>query len=1031
MQHFAKKSAMSKFSHWKHTLKSLCKLVIVILWFTTATASASPPYSNDIQQITVKGVVSDANSGETLPGVSILAEGTGKGTISDLNGNYTIDIDNEAIVLVFSFIGYQTQRITVGTQTTINVKLAQESKNLDEVVVVGYGTQKKSDLTGSIATVSSDAIKKSTTSRVEQAMQGKTAGIQVTQNSGAPGASMMVRIRGVGTVNNSDPLYVVDGVPVGGIDYLNTNDIQSIDILKDASACAIYGSRGANGVILITTKKGSSAKSTINFDMYQGVQTLWKKIDMCNASEYAMLYNRARTNAGMSPIAEFVDYQSLGEGTDWLSEIFRPAVTKNYQLSAMGGSEISTYSISGGYFTQEGTIKNSNYERFSFRINTENKLASRFRIGNNLALTHSKSRTVPFGNMYGGITMNALLMDPTVKPHNADGTYGFSNILQQENPYILLDYRTNNESKSSRLVGNIYGELELLKDLKFKTNFGLDLAYNEDEGFNPTYYVSPTYKNDFNSIYHNSSVYSTWLLENTLTYSKTINTDHNITLLGGITAQEQNWQTLSGSRSNVPNNEAYMQHISSGTKDEHAGGTSDAWALLSYLARANYVYSNKYMLTASFRRDGSSRFGPNNRFGTFPSASFGWIVSNENFWRPIPGISSLKFRAGWGQIGNQEIGLHDYASLVYSGQDYALGLYPNETIGFGSSPTIIPNTDIKWETTVQSNFGIDLSLFNNQLTLTGDYFVKNTTDMLLTVPIPMSVGASPSMANAGEIQNKGFEFVAEYRKTTGQLTYTASANFSVIKNEVISLGNGGSALISGDVKGRNVTRTDVGHSIGEFYGWVVEGIFQTPDQLTTHAFQNSATSLGDLMFKDIDGNGVIDDKDKIYIGSPIPKLMYGFNFNVAYKGFDLTLFIQGVYGNKMYNGYRFWTMGWGEANYESDMLKSWTPENTNTDVPRIFLGDPNDNLRVSTRFVESGSYLRIKNIQFGYTISPKVLKMIGMQSARVYVSSQNLLTFTKYNGFDPEIGGGGLSVGIDRGEYPQPRVFMGGVSISF
>jgi TonB-linked SusC/RagA family outer membrane protein len=983
------------------------------------------------QERIVSGSITDADNGNTLPGVSIVLKGTQTGTVSDIKGNYSIKVTSNKDVLVFSFVGYEPQEIAVGNKFFVNAILTPSVTYLKELVVIGYGTQKREDLTGSVASVSSEDMRAMPVSRVESALQGKAAGVVVTQTSGEPGATPRVSIRGITTINNSDPLYVVDGTPVTSIDYLNPSDVESVDILKDASAAAIYGARGANGVVLITTMKGKSGKGTVNFDMYYGWQQMYKKIQMCTGPEFAKLFNEARQNSNKPPIADFVDYS--GPSTNWVDQVIQIAPMANYQLSFSGGDDITKYNISGNIFTQDGTVKNSYYDRYSLRVNTETKIRKRFVLGENIAIETSQQRTVPFGNIYGGITMNAMNMDPTVLPHNADGTYGLSSVLNTENPLIWEDFRTNNKTVNTRVVGNFFGELEIIKGLKFRSNAGLDLSYVTTKGFNPTYYVSPTFKNDVNQAYRDWGYYKTWTWENFFTYNHVFKEKHDLSALLGMSAQEENFETLYGSRKNIPSNDPYMQYISAGTTDQEASNLGDSWSLLSYYARVMYSYSDRYFATASFRRDGSSRFGPNNRYGNFPSFSLAWKITSEKFWPKNDIVTRLKLRGGWGALGNDHVlRLHDYASLVDPGYNYAFGQYPNEAVGFGSYPSRVPNPYIKWESVQSTNIGLDIGLLNDKISVTADYYIKDTKDMLLTVPIPLYIGAQPSVSNAGSCRNQGFEFWAEYRHHEGAFQFDVAGNFSTVKNKVLTLGKGGESIPSGDVKGRFTTLTAIGEPISQFYGWIMEGIFQTAEEVASSPYQTGQTKPGDCKFKDIDGNDTINAKDKVFIGSPIPKFTYGLNANLSFKGFDLNIFFQGVSGNKIYNGYRFWTEGWGETNWEKDMYDNhWTPDNPSNTHPRVLIGDPNDNLRVSTRFIDNGSYFKIRTLTIGYTLPENLTKKATISKLRIYFTAQNLLTITKYPGFDPEVSGSdNLELGIDRGEYPPPRVFTIGLNVT-
>lgn len=979
------------------------------------------PLSMFSQVITISGRVISKSDKQPIPGVSVSVKETSIGTTTNAMGEFTLSIPQSSQIIEFRFVGMKPIEEPINGRSIINVELEDEVIELDEVVTIGYGVQKKSDLTGAVTSITSKEIESTPAMSVDQIMQGKASGVQITQNSGAPGSDVMIRIRGIGTVNNSDPLYVIDGLATSAMNFLNPSDIKSIEILKDASATAIYGARGANGVILITTKQGDKENSQINFDAYTGLQEKWRTLDMMNAKEFATITGR-----------DYSDPQYSTYDTDWQEEIFQLAPVQNYHLSATGGTEKSSFAISGGYFNQDGIIKGSDFQRLTFRINSQHKMNNWLNIGENIAFTNTARNTIPENNEYESVLNHAIGMAPFDPVYLEDGSFAPSTANNLENPVGMIEH-TNNLYKSNRLVGNLFATIEIIKDLKFKSDFGIDLSYGDLNLFIPEYNISPEDQNLTNIVIRNSENWTTWQWENTLTYNKVFKEKHNITVLVGMTAQEGKYNNVYATKSGTPSNSEEFWYLSAATLDPTASGGAWEWALVSYLGRVIYNFDNKYLITASLRSDGSSRFGDENKYGYFPSGSIGWKVSEEAFYEPLKKyINSLKLRVGYGQIGNQEIGLHAYETSIIGNQNYVLGI--NQEMVNGSAPFSIGNTKLKWETTQQFNIGLDLAALDNKISVNADYFYKKTLDMLLRTPVPGIFGnVEFPWTNTGEIVNKGFEFNINYKNHYNKFNYDIGFNFSFIDNIVNSLGKGGKSIYSGLFRGSYVSKTEVGESVASFYGYETDGIFQNNYEIEEHInsggiiIQPSALP-GDIRFVDQNDDGKIDEKDKVFIGSPLPDFTYGLSFSANYKFIDLSLFLQGVYGNEIFNGNKYYTEGTGYYNLSTSMLNSWTGEGTSNELPNIN-GSPS-NLSVSDRYIEDGSYLRLKNIQIGFAIPGKWLNRLSVTSARFYIGATNLLTFTNYEGFDPEIGASSyLDIGIDRGTYPQPRTYIVGLNI--
>ncbi|MDP3432569.1 MAG: TonB-dependent receptor [Bacteroidota bacterium] len=978
------------------------------------------------QQKSVSGKVTDS-TGEGLPGVSVVVKDTTNGSITDTNGNYSISNIPENAILVFSFIGMKTQEISVGSKTKVNVILAEFTIGIDEVVAIGYGTVKKSDLTGSVAIVKAEGLSTIPVASIGDALQGQAAGVQVI-SSGVPGADPTFNIRGIGTINESRPLYVIDGVPVSmGLNHLNMNDVESIQILKDASATAIYGSRGANGVIIITTKRGKAGQGQLNFNYYFGFQEAAKVVKELNASQFAVLHNEIMENAGLMKNPAFANPESLGAGTNWLDALYRTASMKNYSFSYSGNNEKTNYYVSGNVFDQEGIVINTGFTRYTIQLNTDTEISKRIRFGNNLTLEHDLRKS---GNYNIQNTMLALPTQPIFRSEDS-----YSGPLGQPiwngdivNP-IGLSKTVENSSKGYNLLGAVYGEVEIIEALKFRTSLGLQANFGDDRTWSPAYEWD-TSIDENSSLYHQSGKSITWLWDNTLTYDKVFGVNHHLTLMAGTSAQENRYDFTNGSAQDFQSNET--QQLSNATNILTLNGNAYEWSLMSYMGRANYIFADKYLLTATIRRDGSSRFGEGNRWGWFPSGSFAWRISKEKFFENIHFMNDMKLRIGYGVTGNQEIGNYSFASVLETYQ-YNFNGKPVSAV----VPNVMPNTDVQWENQKQGNIGLDMTFLKNRVNLTVDGYIKNTDRMLVPMSVPVTSGYSDqdvSYTNAGKLRNRGLEISAQTRNLTGAFRWNTSFNVSLNQNKILSLND--SIPISRGRLGENynLVLLQAGQPVNEFYGFVTDGIFQTQKEVDNHATQVAGndpynrTSPGDIRFKDLNNDGVIDDKDRTFIGNPSPKCFFAMTNTFAYKGFDLSIFLQGIVGNKIVNANRIWSEAMSVAqNQTTETLKRWSGEGTSNTVPRAIYNDPNNNERFSDRYIESGSYLRIKNVTFGYTLPEMLIEKINSSKIRIYVSVQNLQTFSNYKGFDPEV----AQDGIDNNLYPVSRTISCGVNLNF
>jgi TonB-linked SusC/RagA family outer membrane protein len=1041
------------------TQKKMKKFLLLLL---LSVIGSSYPLVAQERTCEIKGVIRDKGTGETLPGANIIVEGTTIGTSADLDGKFSLKVASGNLKVTAQFVGYEDQTVDVAIadkQTlTLNFSLKSSATELEELVVVGYGVQQKSVVTGAISQVRAKDLENMQITRVEHALQGRTSGVTIASSSGQPGASSTVRVRGTTSINNSEPLYVVDGVPVdvGGIDYLNAADIESIEVLKDAASAAIYGARAASGVILVTTKKGKSGSMRVSYNAYLGTQAPAHKIDMLNATEYAILRNEAVP--GTNPVLPYEDPASLGEGTDWQSTIFNNnAAIQNHEISVSGGNDLSTFYSSFGYYDQEGVVATSisNYKRYNLRLNATHKVNEYLRIGTNLGYSHIKSQgSLNTNSEYGGPLSSAVNLDPITpsvvtdpaviseSPYNIPNVvldengnpYGISEIVTQEmsNPLAYIQTRQGNYGWSDNFVGNAYAEVEPIKGLKLKSDFGGKIAFWGDENFTPTYYLNAANSNAENKFSRSSSKGLMYNWENTASYTKSYGL-HNMTALVGTSAFVENSTGINATYSNLPVNNFYDASMNYKIPDSAkiGGGYENAdHKVSSIFGRITYNYSEKYMFTGIIRRDGSSRFGGNNKYGYFPSASVGWVLSRESFWPVNDVVSFVKIRGSYGVTGNDNIGDFQYLSTVGGGRDYTFG-YDGLIIGY--SPNAPSNPDLKWEETSQANIGFEATMFED-FRVVFDLYSKNTTGMLQPIILPGYVGANGSpTGNVASMTNKGVELELGYHKQLGDVIFDIKGNVSYLKNEITDLGTvefrTGASFQSSAYE---LSRMTVGHPIGAFYGFEILDIFQSIAEVQHHKdaegnmIQPNAKP-GDFRYADLDGDGKITADDRTFIGDPTPTWTYGFTASGSYKNFDLLVFGQGVAGNEIYNGLH--RLDIQAANWSTEAMDRWTETNHSETFPRIVNGDPNKNFSNPSSFqLTSGAYFRIKTLQIGYTLPKSLINKIGLQNLRFYVSSNNLATFTKYKGYDPEIGGG--SFGIDRGVYPQARSFMAGINVT-
>lgn len=962
---------------------------------------------------------------EPLPGATVIIKGTSTSTTTDFDGKFSIASNTADAVLVVSYIGYADKEIS-GNGSNLEIQLSTDAVALTDVVVIGYGKAKAKDITGSISTINMAETKTQSVANVGEAMQGRAAGVQVI-SSGEPGSNVTFRVRGTGTIANNNPLIVVDGMPLnGGLNQVNMNDVESISVLKDASSTAIYGSRGANGVVIVTTKRGGTKEgSTLTFDTFTGIQTASNMVNVLNASQFASLNNDMLSNGGLTPNPLWTNPSSLGAGSDYVGTLFNPELMSSYTLSYGNKSKKSNIYVSASYFNQKGIVLNTDYERFIVQFNSDTRINSKVKFGNSVKVAHDIKESGAYD------IRSTLLANPTQPIYDANGNFTgpTGNPLYSGDILNPIGTATTVErsTKGYNLQGNLFADISLLKNLVFKTLGGVETNFWFDRTWSPKYsWGSDVQANSFLSQGTNRSITLLW--DNTVTYDAHFGA-HNLNAVVGSSSQSNKYDFLNGSIQKFASDGT--QQIDNGTLQPTVGGNSSEWAIMSYLARVNYDYDGKYYVTGTIRRDGSSRFGEGNKWGWFPSAALSWRISSEKFMEKLTAVNDLKLRFGYGITGNQDIGNYAFSS------SYNTVLYNfNNNYVSAVVPTVLPNTNVKWEGQEQFNLGLDASFLDSRINVIIDAYVKNTNDMLVPMSVPVTSGYSdifvPSI-NAGKIQNKGIEFFLSTKNFIHEFKWSTDLVFSYNKNKVESI-NGDTPIITGSTGlNSNISLIQAGYPVNVFYGHVTDGVFQTQTEVDNHALQmagsNPATSTaaGDIRFKDLNNDGIINDKDRTFLGNPNPKFTYSFNNSFSYKNFDLTIFFQGVYGSDIYNANRMYSESMSVANNQTTAtLGRWTGAGTSNSMPRAVYGDPNSNARVSDRFIEDGSYLRLKNISLSYNFPENAFKNV-FSSIRLYVSAQNVFTITDYKGFDPEVSANG----IDNNVYPVTTNYSVGLNLGF
>lgn len=986
------------------------------------------------QAKTVTGTVTDV-SGEPIIGANIRIKGTTTGTITDIDGNFSIEAEPQSVIEV-SYIGYLTQETVINNQKSIRFLLKEDTKTLDEVVVIGYGVQKKADLTGSVANINTEKLNTQSNANIGQALQGKIAGVDIVSQGGAPGSGTRIMVRGIGTLNNASPLYIVDGMYMNSIDHINPNDIASIDVLKDASSAAIYGSRAANSVIIVTTKEGSNTegKPIIDLSVNLGISTASKFLDMLDAKGWAEVTTIARQAIGKPALDMATDLANKPDN-DWQDIMFRPALMQNYNLSVKGGGKYSTYYTGLGYFNQDGIVKGTNYQRYNIQSKNDYKRGI-FSAGTNLIISFSHDKPL-HQELRGGMIGTILQSVPTLEKYDdtREGGYGgtYGDVVNIPHPLAIIDDNIMDRyNENVKIFANLYAQIELFKGLKYKLNLTPDFSFERYKNYLNKYDFGLA-TNSITQLTERQRRRRNILVENLLTFDRTFG-EHKISALAGYTYQDSRFRHIQAYGEGLPQG---LEEIDAATTNRSNEGNSWRSVLTSILGRVFYSYQNKYLFTATIRRDGSSKFGKNNRYGYFPSFSLGWNVAEEKFMENVHWLDQLKLRGGYGVLGNQEIDNYQYSSTITTGINYPDG---NGGLLQGAFPKNFANPDIKWEETAMTNVGIDFMAFNNRLSLTADYYVKNTKDILLTVPIPISSGgANDPIRNAGKIRNNGFEFNLGWMdQPNPDISYGINLIGSFNKNKVIAMGSE-SGSIKGGSTNQNITtsETKAGYPIGGYWLISTAGYFNSQEEVDAYAKDGKkiqpAAEPGDIKFVDANNDGVINDDDRVFQGSPFPDFTFALNGNMRYKNFDLSIGLQGVLGNKIYNATRQTledvTKG---SNFLASCLDYWTPENKNASHPRLTWDDPNRNTRAeSDRYLENGSYLRLRSVQLGYTF-PQTWFKGAIQHARVYINAENLFTITSYSGYSPDVNADNANYrGFDNFIYPTNRTFMLGLNVTF
>jgi len=1000
------------------------------------------------QERTITGKVVDAQ-GQPLPGANILEKNTSNGTQTDFDGNFSLNVSTENAVVSVSYVGFITQEVSVKGQTKLNIVLKEDVASLEEIVLVGYGTQKKALVTGASVQVSGENIEKMNTVNALQALQGQSPGVQITSTSGQPGESLKVVIRGVGSTAGSSPIYVVDGIITGDISYLNNADIESISILKDAASAAIYGSQASNGVILVSTKKGKRGSAAkITFDQYYGIQSVPNKIDLLNATEYAIMLNEAAMNSGKNPYFTNAEIAALGKGTNWMDEMFVDnTTTQNYALGVSGGSESSVYSASLSYLGQEGIVggkKLSNYERYNFRFNSEHKLYKDVvTFGENLSFAYINKNGIGVGNQYNNSLRSSFSVSPLLPMYDDNGNYYDTTddsepwLAGISNPYAAMVYNNQSESNNQKLLGNVYLQIEPIKNLTFKTTLGLDYYAGEGHSYSPIYQLSVYSFNTYDSASQSMNKGKTLTWDNLLTYKFDVKENNHFEAMLGTSSINYDGTSMYASNANIIFNDLDHAWLDNATNSDGAliggpNGSKSESKRMSYFGRLNYNFKDKYLINATFRADGSSNFHPDNQWGYFPSVSAGWVATNEEFFNNSNVFNFLKIRASWGQVGNQNAGAFQYlAPIQTSTTNYIFGTTEG-VLTPGAYPNRLPNPDLKWETSEQLNFGFDARLINNTLSVNFDWYRKTNKDWLIVAPILATAGADAPYINGGNVVNTGVELALQYQKTIGDVNLILAANGAYNDNKV-----GEIPTLDGIIHGSTnqlynnapeFYRAQDGFPLGYFWGYKTAGVFQNQAEINAYGIQPSAAP-GDIIYQDLNNDGTISDADKTMIGDPNPDFTFGFSISANYKAFDLSISANGVAGNQLVQSYRNQSSAYG--NYTTAIFNRWHGEGSSNSIPRV-TEDNRNFTQFSDLYIQDGDFLRISNITLGFDFAKlNFSKPFFASEFRIYFSALNLHTFTKYNGMDPEIGFGtdNFSSGVDVGYYPRPRTFMMGLNV--
>lgn len=1043
------------FSILKNTLKEinlslLFLFLISIMSFYTPTIMAQNSFK-------ITGRVIDERNVPII-GVTIIEVGTDKGVVTDNDGSFAMNVSPNG-QLKISYVGYETQLVSVNNKSDFLITLKESLSLLEELVIIGYGTVRKSDLTGSVSSIKADDVKSSQSTTIDQALQGKAAGVEITQMSGKPGSETSIRIRGTTSINaGNEPLYVVDGIlinsdggdiSVGGtrgprispLSSLNPNDIESIEILKDASSTAMYGSRGSNGVILITTKRGKLGKPLVSLDVIYGTQRVTKKIDLLNAADFANLVNDAKLNANQTPV--YVNPKNLGVGTDWQEEVLRSAPVGNYQINVAGGAEKIKYSLTGSFFDQKGIIINTDFKRYAFRSNIDVNITDRISIGNSMSysITNSSGVLTNAGQIVPGVISSALLFNPILPVYNDAERGGYT--LENDrgkvlgNPYAeAVEY--NSITKLTRTLGNVYIKYKIIPSLEFKTSFSIDEFNNEESSYGPSFLKRALASNGEASLGKTNGL--TWLFENTLNYNNEFGENHRIDAVAGYTMQEFKNEKLFVYAFDFPDDRTGYHNIATALKPQKPFNSESQWNMISYLGRVNYTFQNRYLFTLTGRVDGSSKFSQGKKYGFFPSAAIAWRLSEENFLKDVSVLDDWKIRMSYGVLGNQSIPPYSSLALIGPFGEGSFNSSAGGEIFTGQEPQSYVNRDLKWETTQQLDLGMDLTMFNNRIGITLDYYKKKTFDLLLSTPIPYTSGFNSTLLNVGNIDNYGFEFHLRTDNIRSVFEWSSDFNISTNKNRISNLNSDTDIILLGALLLRE------NESIGTFYGYNFKGIFQSDDEAKNSAVLSgqepnssnpaSRAKAGDRKYEDINNDGKIDENDRMILGQASPKFTYGFTNNFKYKNLELNVFLQGAYGNKLANFNNYDLLNFtGQNNVMAEAaLNRWTPNNKGNVYPRALSAGSVDQGVFSSAIVENASYLRFKNITLSYYVPSSIISALKMSSLRLFATGTNLFTFTDYTGYDPEANTYGQSttlVGIDSGGYPQSKSFQFGLSLIF